>query len=108
MSSAGDFAKKVYDTLSQMLSDLSSLEVTTSTIDPTGAATVRARTTIAADGDTRFEIPVDAQGAIDTTLLAQHQSAVDKARAERKATWDQIMRVVDGAISVEKKELETQ
>lgn len=108
MSSAGDFAKKVYDTLSTMLADLGSLEVTTSTVDPSGNATVRAYTRMAADGDTDYKIPVDDQGNIDSSLLSQHQAAVDKARAERKSTWDQIMRVVDGAISVEKKELETQ
>ncbi len=105
MSSVGDFAKKVYDTLSGMLDNLSTLTVVTSTVDPTGKATVRATTEERIDGDTQFKIPVDAQGNIDSSLLAQHQTAVGQARAARQGTWDNIIKVVQGSIEVEKAEL---
>lgn len=108
MSSAGDFAKKVYDTLSEALQDISTLTVVTSTIDQSGQATERARTTISADGDTDFRIPLTADGSIDNTVLNQHQLAVKQARADRQATWDQVMKVVNGAIGLERAEIDTQ
>lgn len=106
MSTARDFAQQVYAKLAGILDDMTTLTVVTHTVAPDGTPTERARTEIAIDGDTDHRLPLDAKGGIDDALLKQHQAAVTQARAERQAIWDTVMKVVTGAIEVEKSEAE--
>lgn len=103
MSSSQDFVEKMYERLSTLLEDLTSLTVQTQTIDEDGQATVRAETHIALDGDTRNAIPTTG-GKIDEALLRQHQKSVEQARAERKALVDTMMKVVAGRLDIEKEQ----
>lgn len=105
MSSSQDFAEKVYRKLAAVLEDLSTLTVTTYTIDQQGQQVLRAQTDIELDGDTTHKIPVGAEGKVDDALLKQHQSAVTQARAERKELVDTMMKVVHGRLEVEKAEV---
>ncbi len=104
MSSSQDFAEKVYAKLTAVLEDLTTLNVATYTIDEQGKATLRAQTDISLDGDITNQIPVGPEGKLDEALLKQHQSAIEQARGERKATIDTVMKIVQGRLEIEKAE----
>jgi len=101
MSSSMAFAEKLYERLSAMLDDLSSLTVQTHTIDESGASVLRAETHVALDGDTTSRIPISG-GKIDEALLRQHQKSVEQARSERKALVDTMMTIIGGRLDIEK------
>jgi hypothetical protein len=83
--------------LEKMMTDFSELTVTTSTVDPSGKVTPRAKTVVHLDGDTDIHVPTTDGSAIATDLLVIHNDAVQSAIEARVKT---ISAVVDAARAI--------
>jgi len=95
--SFNDALKKLGDKLEKMLTDFSTLIVTTHTVDAQGKSTLRARTVVNLDGDTEVHVPTTDGAGIATELLAIHNDAVKSAIEARVKS---IKAVVDAAKAI--------
>ncbi len=109
---AGDLAGKI----KSFIEDVTVLEVRTYTIAADqapqlinnrpdfgqiatqGAVVLRAYTQVSFDGDTTVCVPVDAAGAVDTTLWALHQQTLAQATANRNAMIEAIGKAAAAAL----------